>query len=57
MQGSSSDSLTFIDFLTQFGDQNAQNHLNRNQDNVENDILKIFQNEGNLSAEQKKTLS
>ena len=34
-----------------------QNHSDRNQDNAENDISEILQNEGNLSAEQKKTLS
>ena len=42
MQGSSSGSFIPIDPLTQFGGQNAQDHLNRNQNNAETDISEIF---------------
>ena len=57
MQGSSSDSSTFIDLLTQFGGQNVQDHPDRNQNNAKNDISETLQNKSNLSAEQKEALS
>ena len=57
MQGSSSDSPAFIDSLTQLEGQNAQNHSDRNQNNVKNNISETLQNEGNFSVEQKKALN
>ena len=57
MQGSSSGSPAPINPLTQFGGQNAQDHLDGNWDNTETDTSEILQNKGNLSAEQKKALS
>ena len=57
MQRSSSDSLTPIDLLIQLKGQDAQNHSDENQNNVKTDISEIFQNKGNLSAEQKDALS
>ena len=57
MQGSFSSSLTLIDLLIQFQGQDAQDHLNRNQNNVKTDISETFQNKSNLSVEQKNILN
>ena len=57
IQGSSSGSPASIDLLTQLGGQDAQDCLNRNWDNAETDTSETLQNEGNLSAGQKNTLS
>ena len=57
IQRSSSGSSALINPLTQLGGQNAQDHLNRNQNNAETDTSETLQNEGNLSAEQKNALS
>ena len=57
MQRSSSDSPIFINPLIQFGGQNAQDCLDRNQNNTENNIFEILQNEDNFSTEQKKALN
>ena len=57
MQRSSSGSPALINPLTQFENQNVQDHSNRNQDNVKTNIFKTFQNKGNLSAGQKNALN
>ena len=57
MQGNSSGSPTLIDPLTQLGGQNAQDHSDRNWDNVKTDTFETLQNKDNLSAGQKNTLN
>ena len=57
MQRSSSGSPAPINSLTQFGGQDVQDYLNRNQNNIKTDISETLQNKSNHSAEQKETLN